>query len=49
MMTFVVMPMLTMLVGFLAGVCVMDSVGENKKINELERELKRIKRRLEEC
>lgn len=49
MMTFVVMPMLTMLVGFLAGVCVMDSVGENKRIRDLERKIKRLERKVEEC
>lgn len=48
-MTFVILPMLTMLVGFLMGVVVMDSLDENKRYKELEREIKRIKRRLDEC
>lgn len=44
----VVLPMLTMLIGFLMGVVVMDSIDENKRYKELEREIKRIKRRIEE-
>lgn len=48
-MTFVILPMLTMLVGFLMGVVVMDSLDENKRYEELEREIKKIKRRLEKC
>lgn len=47
-MTFVILPMLTMAIGFLMGVVVMDSLDENKRYKELEREIKRIKRRLEE-
>lgn len=44
----VILPMLTMLIGFLMGVVVMDSLDENKRYKELEREIKRIKRRIEE-
>lgn len=44
----VILPMLTMLIGFLMGVVVMDSLDENKRYEKLEREIKRIKRRIEE-
>jgi len=47
-MTWIVLPMLTMLIGFLMGVVVMDSLDENKRYEKLEREIKRIKRRIEE-
>jgi len=46
-MIWIVLPMLTMLIGFLMGVVVMDSLDENKRYKELEREIKRIKRRIE--
>ena len=46
-MIWIVLPMLTMLIGFLMGVVVMDSLDENKRYKELEIEIKRIKRRLE--
>ena len=48
-MTLVILPMLTMAIGFLMGVVVMDSLDENKRYEELEREIKKIKRRLEKC
>lgn len=47
-MTFIILPMLTMLVGFLAGICVMDAFYDNKKLNRLEREMQKLKRRMEE-
>ena len=43
----VILPMLTMLIGFLMGVVVMDSLDENERYEKLEREIKRIKRRIE--
>jgi len=46
-MIWIVLPMLTMLIGFLMGVVVMDSLDENKRYKELEIEIKRIKRRIE--
>lgn len=46
-MIWIVLPMLTMLVGFLAGICVMDAFYDNKKLNRLEREMQRLKRRVE--
>lgn len=45
----VIFPLVTMLVGFLMGVVVMDSLDENERYEKLEREIKRIKRRLDEC
>ena len=47
-MIWIVLPMLTMLIGFLMGVVVMDSLDENKRYEKLEREIKMIKRRIEE-
>ena len=47
-MMWVILPMLTMAIGFLMGVVVMDSLDENKRYKELEREIKIIKRRIEE-
>ena len=47
-MIWIVLPMLTMLIGFLMGVVVMDSLDENKRYEKLEREIKRIKRMIEE-
>ena len=47
-MMWVILPMLTMAIGFLMGVVVMDSLDENKRYKELEREIKRKKRRIEE-
>ena len=46
-MIWIVLPMLTMLIGFLMGVVVMDSLDENERYKKLEREIKRIKRRIE--
>lgn len=47
-MTFVILPMLTMLIGLLMGVCIMDTFYDNKQINQLERRIKRLERRLKE-
>ena len=41
----VILPMLTMLIGFLMGVCIMDTFYDNKQINQLERRIKRLERR----
>lgn len=46
-MMWVIFPMSTMLIGFLMGVCVMDTFYDNKRINLLEREIKRLKRKVE--
>ena len=43
----VILPMLTMLIGLLMGVCIMDTFYDNKQINKLEREIKRLKRMVE--
>lgn len=47
-MTFVVLPMLTMLVGLLMGICIMDTFYDNKQINQLERRIKRLERKMSE-
>lgn len=46
-MMWVIFPMSTMLIGFLMGICVMDTFYDNKRINLLEREIKRLKRMVE--
>ena len=46
-MTLIVLPMLTMLIGLLMGVCIMDTFYDNKQINKLEREVRRLKRKVE--
>lgn len=46
-MIWIVLPMLTMLIGLLMGVCIMDTFYDNKQINKLEREIKRLKRMVE--
>lgn len=43
----VLLPMLTMAIGFLMGIVCMDTFYDNKRINKLERELNRLKKRLE--
>lgn len=47
-MTFVVLPMLTMLIGLLMGICIMDTFYDNKQINQLERRIKRLERKMSE-
>ena len=47
-MTFIILPLLTMLIGLLMGVCIMDTFYDNKEINKLERRIKRLERRIEE-
>lgn len=46
-MTFIILPMATMAIGFLLGVITADSIGEDKRIKDLERKLKRLERRLQ--
>ena len=46
-MSFIILPIATMLIGFLLGVITTDSIGENKRIHDLERKMKRLERRLE--
>ena len=46
-MIWIVLPMLTMLIGLLMGVCIMDTFYDNKRINQLERRIKMLERRLE--
>ena len=41
----VILPMLTMLIGLLMGVCIMDTFYDNKQINQMERRIKRLERR----
>ena len=43
----VILPMLTMLIGLLMGVCIMDTFYDNKQINQMERRIKRLERRLQ--
>ena len=45
----IIFPLVTMAVGFLLGVIVTDSIGENKKINDLERKVKMLERRVDGC
>ena len=44
----VILPMLTMLIGLLMGVCIMDTFYDNKQINQLERRIRRLERRAKE-
>ena len=45
-MSIIIIPVMTMAVGFLMGIIVTDSVGENRKITDLERRIKRMERRM---
>lgn len=45
----IIFPLVTMAVGFLLGVIVTDSIGENKRISELERKYKRLERKVDGC
>lgn len=45
----IIFPLVTMAVGFLLGVIVTDTAGENKKLNDLERKIKRIERKVDGC
>ena len=47
-MTFIILPMLTMLIGLLMGICIMDTFYDNKQINQLERRIKRLERKMSE-
>lgn len=47
-MIWIVLPMLTMLIGLLMGVCIMDTFYDNKQINQLERRIKRLERRVKD-
>ena len=44
----IILPMLTMLIGLLMGVYIMDTFYDNKQINQLERRIKRLERRAKE-
>ena len=46
-MFFIVLPLLTMLIGFLLGVVTMDTFRDNKDIDRLERKVKSLERRLQ--
>ena len=46
-MSFIILPIATMLIGFLLGVITTDSIGENKRYEKLEREIRRLKRRMQ--
>lgn len=46
-MTFIILPMATMAIGFLLGVITADSIGEDKRIKDIEREMKILKRRMD--
>lgn len=48
-MTFIILPMATMMIGFLLGIITADTVGEDKRIEELERKYKRLERRIDRC
>ena len=41
-MTSVIIPLMTMLIGFMLGKIATDSVGENRKIADLERKVRRL-------
>lgn len=46
-MEFIILPMATMAIGFLLGVITADSIGEDKRIDKMERQIKRLERRLQ--
>ena len=48
-MAFIILPMATMMIGFLLGIITADTVGEDKRIEELERKYKRLERRIDRC
>ena len=45
----IIFPLVTMAVGFLLGIITADTVGEDKRIEELERKYKRLERRIDRC
>ena len=47
-MIWIVLPMLTMLIGLLMGVCIMDTFYDNKQINQMERRIKRLEKKVNE-
>lgn len=46
-MTLVILPMLTMLIGFLMGVVTTDTFCDNKRLDKIERQIKRLERKME--
>lgn len=45
-MTIIMLPVATMVIGFLLGVVTTDTFSDNRRINDLERKLKRLERRV---
>ena len=45
-MEFIILPMATMVIGFLLGMVTTDTFSDNRRINDLERKLKRLERRV---
>ena len=43
----VIIPLMTMMVGFLLGIITADTIGGDKRIDKMERQIKRLERRLE--
>lgn len=42
-----VLPILTMVIGFLCGIVTMDAYSDDKRVTKLEREVQRLKKRME--
>ena len=45
----VLIPIMTMAIGFLTGVVTMDAYSDDRRVSKLEREVKRLKKRMEEA
>ena len=46
-MEFIILPMATMAIGFLLGIITADTIGVDKRIDKMERQIKRLERRLQ--
>ena len=46
-MEFIILPVATMAIGFLLGIITADTIGGDKRIDKMERQIKRLERRLE--
>lgn len=45
-MEYIILPITTMVIGFLIGIITADTVGDNKRIDDLERKMKKLERRV---
>ena len=46
-MEWILLPVATMIIGFLMGVVATDTFCDNRRINDLERKMKRLERKVE--